>query len=101
MKESHRSSHRGCSIKKVCLKISQNSQENNCDRVSFSCEFCETFKNTFFTEHLQTTASEDKLVTIAQKFWKLDELFVKIRSILEGFFGFLKQVGSKIKFLSA
>ena len=24
----------------------------------FSCEFCEISKNTFFTEHLQTTASE-------------------------------------------
>ena len=24
----------------------------------FSCEFCETSKNTLFTEHLQTTASE-------------------------------------------
>ena len=24
----------------------------------FSCEFCEIFKNTFFTEHLRTTASE-------------------------------------------
>ena len=23
----------------------------------FSCEFCENFKNTFFTEHLWTTAS--------------------------------------------
>ena len=23
-----------------------------------SCEFCKTFKNTFFTEHLWTTASE-------------------------------------------
>ena len=23
----------------------------------FSCEFCETFKNTFFTEHLRATAS--------------------------------------------
>ena len=23
----------------------------------FSCEFCEIFKNTFFTEHLRTTAS--------------------------------------------
>ena len=23
----------------------------------FSCEFCEIFKNTFFTEHLWTTAS--------------------------------------------
>ena len=26
---------RGCSIRKVFLKISQNSQENTCDRVSF------------------------------------------------------------------
>ena len=24
----------------------------------FPCEFCENFKNTFFTEHLWTTASE-------------------------------------------
>ena len=24
----------------------------------FSCEFCEMFKNTFFTEHLWATASE-------------------------------------------
>ena len=30
-----RSSHRRCSIKKVLLKISQNSQENACARVSF------------------------------------------------------------------
>ena len=54
----------------VFLKISQNSQENTCARASFlmnllktsllkrrlwhrfSCEFCEMFKNTFFTEHL-------------------------------------------------
>ena len=25
----------------------------------FSCEFCEISKNTFFTEHLQTTASDE------------------------------------------
>ena len=24
----------------------------------FSCEFCEIFKNTYFIEHLRTTASE-------------------------------------------
>ena len=52
-----------CSVKKEFLEISQNSQENNCARVSFfnkvaglrpatllkkfSCEFCEIFKNTF------------------------------------------------------
>ena len=55
------------------LKISQNSKENTCARVSFliklqaegcnfvkketliqvfSCEFCEVFKNIFLTEHL-------------------------------------------------
>ena len=58
-----------CSIKKVFLEISQNSQENNCAKVSFlinlqasacnfikketlaevfSCEFCEISKSTFF-----------------------------------------------------
>ena len=61
-------------MKKVFLKISQNSQENTCARVCFlsycnfikketlgqmfSCEFCEFFKNIVFTEHLWTTASE-------------------------------------------
>ena len=30
-----RSSHRKCSVKKLILDISQNSQENTCDRVSF------------------------------------------------------------------
>ena len=46
---------RRCSVKKVFLQISQNSQENTCARVSFliklqvfSCEFCEISKNTFF-----------------------------------------------------
>ena len=55
-----------CSVKKVLLEISQNSQENSFVRISFltklqekgtlaqvfSCEFCEISKNTFFTEHL-------------------------------------------------
>ena len=59
------------SVKKVLLKISQNSQENTCVRVSFlmklqacnfikketlaqmfSCEFREITKNTLFIEHL-------------------------------------------------
>ena len=63
------------------LKISQNSQGSTCFRVSFlmklqakacsfikketlaevfSCKFGEIFKNTFFTEHLQATASDKK-----------------------------------------
>ena len=64
----------GVLYKKVFLKISQDSQKNACARVSFlincspgasnfikkdtlaqvvSCEFCEIFKKTFFTEHLR------------------------------------------------
>ena len=46
---------RRCSVKKVFLEISQNSQENTCARASFliklqvfSCEFFEIFKNTLF-----------------------------------------------------
>ena len=62
-----RSSHRGVLCNKVFLKISQNSQENICARVSFllkwqalglfSSEFCEISKNTFLTKHLWETAS--------------------------------------------
>ena len=57
---------RGVLRKKMFLKISQNSQENPCARVSFltnfvkkktlaqvfSCEFCKMFKNTCFEEHV-------------------------------------------------
>ena len=66
------------SIKKIFLKISQNSQENKfiwfffliklqACRLHFikretpiqvfSCEVCETFKKTYFTQHIQTNAS--------------------------------------------
>ena len=36
--------------------------------ILFSCEFCKIFKNTFYTEHLQVTASvkiemQDKIMT--------------------------------------
>ena len=65
----NRSSIQRRSVKKIFLKISRNSQENACARVSFLvklqaetcnfikrealalvfyCEFCEIFKNTFF-----------------------------------------------------
>ena len=61
---------------KVFLEILQHSQEKTCARVSFlikfikketmaqmfSCEFCEFFTNTFFTEHFWTTAFNDKNV---------------------------------------
>ena len=68
---------RGVLCKKAFLEISQNLQENNFARVSFliklqascnfikketlaqvfCCEFCEIFKNTFFTELLRATVS--------------------------------------------
>ena len=68
-----RSSHQMCSIKKMFLEISQNSQENTCARVCsfikketlaqmFSCDFSEISKNTFFTEHLWTTTSYAYLI---------------------------------------
>ena len=57
-------------MKKVLLEISQNSQENTCNFIKketlaqlFSCEFCQISKNTFFTEHLWTTASTRSQVT--------------------------------------
>ena len=69
-----------CSVKKVFLEISQNSQENTCARDSFliklqasglffikkeflpqvfSCAFCEISKNTFFYRTPPVAASED------------------------------------------
>ena len=42
---------RGVLQEKMFLEISQNSQEN-------TCEFCETSRNTFFTEHLRTLLNE-------------------------------------------
>ena len=51
-----------CSVKKVFLKISQNSQENTCASVSqvhaFSCEFCEIFKNTYFNRTPPVAAAD-------------------------------------------
>ena len=60
-----------CSVKQVLLKISQNSRENTCARVSFlinfikkealvqffSCEFCEIFKNNYFYKTPMVAAS--------------------------------------------
>ena len=52
---------RGVLWKKVFLKISQNSQENTCARVSFLIKLQAwghpISKNTFFTEHPWTTAT--------------------------------------------
>ena len=62
-----------CSVKNVFIKISQYSHENTCVGVTlqafriatlletptqmFSCEYCKIFKDTYFKEHLRTTAS--------------------------------------------
>ena len=80
-----RSNHQRCSMKKGVWKIFANSSENTCARASFfnkvvnketltqvfSCEFCEIFKNTSFTEHLWVTASILTILT-----WKKN-LFIK------------------------
>ena len=50
-------SHRRCSVKMTFLEISQDSQV-------FFCEFCEISKNTFFKEHLWTTASVNSCFSI-------------------------------------
>ena len=74
-------------FKKVFLKISQILQENTCTRVAeacnfikkdalaqvLSCEFCETFKNTFFKEQFWTTASEHLVSNVIchfRRIWK-------------------------------
>ena len=92
-----------CSVKKVFLKIFQNSKESTCARVSFLtklqasalylqlikketlvqvfyCEFCEISKNTFFTEHHWATASvraiDDTHIKIAKsnKYYSYDNI---------------------------
>ena len=65
----NRSTHRRCSVKKcvlrnfakftgkhLCQSLCFNEVAGTAAQV-FSCEFCEISKNTFFTEHLRTTAS--------------------------------------------
>ena len=55
---------RGVLWKKVLIEISQNSGlrpatffKKETRTQVFSCEFCESSENTFFTEHLRVTAS--------------------------------------------
>ena len=66
------SSHRRCSVKIGVLKISQNSQENTCTRVSFWIKLQSTwyrcgpvnfakFLRTLFAEHLWPTVVVNKL----------------------------------------
>ena len=53
LSEQNKINYRMCSIKKLFLKILQNSQENTCVRIFFKI-----FKNTFFIEHFRVTTSD-------------------------------------------
>ena len=74
-----------------CKKTLQNSQKNNLAQV-FSCEFCEIFKNTFFTEHLRETAS----VTIKNNM-KDNQIFTILPTVTSGRLHF-KIISRKIIF---
>ena len=64
----YRSNHQRCSMKKDVLRnFAKFTGKHLCQSLFFkketlaqvfSCEFCEISKNTFFTEHLWTTASD-------------------------------------------
>ena len=58
--------------KKLCqslflIKLQDNFIKKETLAQGFSCEFYEIFKNTFFTEHLQTTASKVELQFTTKK----------------------------------
>ena len=92
----YRSSHRRCSVEKVFLEISQNSQENTCARVPFlikketpaqvfSCEFCEISKNTFSAEHLRwllLSLNKIRLNCISEKSDEQVTVIIRLLSIL-------------------
>ena len=77
-----RSSHWMCFVKKMFLKISQNSiRKHPCwslflikketTQVLLFCEFCEFFKNTYFAEHLLTIFSEFPHYSLTHHSWRL------------------------------
>ena len=93
-------------MKKVFLKISQNSQENTCARVSFllklqafcdlirkeilaqvfSCEFCEICKNTYFYRTPLVAASVQMKLKIKFSDWQWSfTLYVIMFQIIKGF----------------
>ena len=70
----YRSSHRRCFLRKGVLRNFTNfTGKHPCQSLFIkkeslaqvlSCEFCEISKNTFFTEHLWTTASPIKKISV-------------------------------------
>ena len=98
MKTYSKSNYQWYSIKKLFLNISQNSQENTCAKASFliklpeacssikmrlwqrcfSVNFYGIFKNIFFTEHLQVTASDNQMQVVVLYNLNLSLQFVGI-----------------------
>ena len=95
-----------CSVKKVFLEISQNSQENTCARVSFfnkvaglrlkkqlwhrcfRVNFTKFLRTQFLTEHLITLSWENLNCVELNLEWSLSEVcsFIRAQSILIKFF---------------
>ena len=105
---SNGTSHRSCSLNKVFLKTSQNSQENICARFSyllklqkaltqmFPCEFCEIFKKLLFTEHFRETTFYEVSVSILILSVKLTLTLIFSQTIVEEHLGLCENVlGSK------
>ena len=78
-----KSRHRRCSVKMVFRNFTKFTGKHLCQRLSckasnfikeeplaqvFSAEFCQMFKNTFFTEHFRTTASENEQIDVIIRF---------------------------------
>ena len=70
-------------------------------RLWFSCEFCEIFKNTFFTEHLRTTGSNIYISASKLKFYLFADdtcIFYPNKDQLErGLYTSLENISSWIK----
>ena len=103
----HRSSHQRCSVKKGCLEISQNSQENNtCARVSFlikilwqlyykrdsyfSVNFMKFLRTPFYrtplddcfwNETLSLSFSHGTATSSNKRINKLDKLFIQTENL--------------------
>ena len=77
-----RSSHRRCSVRTPEPEASNFIKKKTLAQM-FSCEFCEISKNTFFTEHLQATASANMLLKLANSY--VSTSLQKIRNILSNY----------------
>ena len=81
---------RRCSVRKMFIEISQNSQENTCSEKTltqvFFCEFCEISRNTFFHRTPLVAAPESNRYF----FFQLDQLH-KIKCLVFRAYSWLKQ----------